>query len=200
MRLYLVRHGETTWNLESRYQGHTDVELSDKGLYQGELLGKKMAKVKLDAIYASDLSRAYQTAQCVAKHHQLAVNKDPLMRELHFGEWEGLTYKEIKEKYGDLAHQWFYNPVDLQIPKGEHFRDLATRAKNVVDKLLDEHQDEHILVVSHGGTIRTIICNLLEIDLKKMWAIKQDNTAVNIIDFYDRKPIIALLNDTSHLE
>jgi alpha-ribazole phosphatase len=200
MKLYLIRHGETVWNVESRYQGHTDVELSEKGHEQGKLVAKRLAKQQLDAIFASDLSRAYHTAEYIASLHNLAVQRAADLRELNFGVWEGLTFEEIIASYSELAEKWYNNPIELTIPHGEMFSQLEVRVRTFIDHLLQNYHGKNVAVVSHGGTIRTIICSLLEIDLKKMWSIRQDNTCVNIVQFFGQKPILTLLNDTHHLE
>ncbi|MBS4024815.1 MAG: alpha-ribazole phosphatase [Clostridia bacterium] len=200
MKLYLIRHGETVWNVQSRYQGHTDVELSPKGHEQGKLVAKRLAKVKLDEVFASDLSRAYQTAKYIALWHQLEVKKAADLRELNFGVWEGLTFEEITQNYGDLAEKWYDNPIDLTIPEGEMFSQLELRVKLFIAHLLQNYQGKNVAVVSHGGTIRAIICSLLEIEFKKIWLFRQDNTCINIIEFFGKKPILSLLNDTHHLE
>ncbi|MDW7675732.1 MAG: alpha-ribazole phosphatase [Bacillota bacterium] len=200
MKLYLIRHGETKWNSQLRYQGHTDVELSHNGHMQGKQLGERMAQLEPTAIYASDLSRAYQTAEYIAVKHNKEVKKSALLRELNFGIWEGLTFKEINQQHQDLATNWYKDPINLQIPNGELFADMQKRVLEFIDYLKANYTKDTIVIVSHGGTIRTIICSLLGIDLKKMWSLKQDNTAVNILDFYDDHVVLSLLNDTHHIK
>lgn len=198
-RLLLVRHGQTLWNHISRYQGHSDIELSDTGRKQAELLAQKLSKIKVSAIYASDLKRAYETAKILATPHRLQVKTRPDLREIHFGAWEGLTYQEIQEKYRDLADKWYRHPATVRIPEGETFEEVKERSYRAILKLVQAHDSETIIVVAHGGTIRCIICNLLGIDLNNAFRIRQDNCALNIIDFYEGCTVLTLLNDVNHI-
>ena len=198
-KLLLVRHGVTIWNHVSRYQGHTDVELSDTGREQARLLADRLSTEKITAVYSSDLKRAYETASILAAPHQLRVQMAEELREINFGVWEGLTYKEISEKYKELAEKWYQSPATVRIPKGETFVELKERAYNAVLKLLKENDPGTIIVVAHGGTIRAIICGLLDIDLNHAFRIQQDNTALNIIQYNQGFIVLSLLNDTNHL-
>jgi alpha-ribazole phosphatase len=195
----LVRHGETIWNHVSRYQGHTDVELSDTGREQARLLADRLRSEKIKAVYSSDLKRAYETASILAAPHQLKVQIAEELREINFGVWEGLTFKEISEKYKELAEKWYQSPASVRIPKGETFFEVKERAYNAIMKLLKENDPGTIIVVAHGGTIRAIICGLLDIDLNHAFRIQQDNTALNIIQYNKGFIVLSLLNDTNHL-
>ncbi|MGB4429547.1 MAG: alpha-ribazole phosphatase, partial [Thermacetogeniaceae bacterium] len=197
--LLLVRHGETIWNHVSRYQGHTDVELSDTGREQARLLADRLRSEKIKAVYSSDLKRAYETASILAAPHQLKVQIAEELREINFGVWEGLTFKEISEKYKELAEKWYQSPASVRIPKGETFFEVKERAYNAIMKLLKENDPGTIIVVAHGGTIRAIICGLLDIDLNHAFRIQQDNTALNIIQYNKGFIVLSLLNDTNHL-
>ncbi len=199
-RVLLVRHGETVWNHVSRYQGHTDIELSETGREQARLLSKKMASEKVDAVYSSDLKRAYETASILAAPHHLQVQTTKNLREINFGAWEGLTYQEIMDKYHDLAAKWYKYPAQVRIPSGETFAELKERSYHAILELAQRHDPGSIIVVAHGGAIRAIICGLLDIDLNYTFRIRQDNTALNIIEYYPGNPVLSLLNDTSHLQ
>lgn len=198
-KLILIRHGQTVWNHELRYQGQTDVALTEEGYRQARLMTNRLKTEKIDAIYASDLSRALETAKIVAEGWSVSVQSLPELREINFGVWEGLTYKEIAERYPDLVKVWFSNPSQVRIPNGEMFAELQDRAYGAIKSLLAKHPDQTILVASHGATIRMIICGILGMELDRAWQIRQDNTAVNIIDFYDGQGIIRVLNDIHHL-
>ncbi|MGB9792453.1 MAG: alpha-ribazole phosphatase [Thermacetogeniaceae bacterium] len=197
-RIYLVRHGETLWNNAARYQGHTDIELSETGRKQAYALAKRLANENIDAIYASDLRRALETASILAVPHKLPVQALPELREINFGVWEGLTFEEIKTKYQDLAERWHNLPATVRIPGGETFEEVKERAYNTILKLVQKHDPGTIIVVTHGGTIRAIICALLGIDLNHAFRIRQDNGSLNIIEFYENWGVLCLLNDTTH--
>lgn len=199
-RIYLVRHGETEWNALMKFQGQTDVPLSDRGRRQAELIGKRLAGEKFQGFYASDLKRAYETAAIISKHHGLDIKAIPALRELHFGAWEGLTSKEIKESFGDEVKRWWENPLSTRIPGGETLGEMVERNMTAIKKIVETHSRENVLVVSHGGSIRSIVASVLGMDLNKYWRLRLDNACLNIIDFPEwEKGILMLFNDCSHL-
>ena len=199
-KVLLVRHGQTLWNHIARYQGHSDIDLSDAGRSQASLLSLRLADVSLQSVYASDLKRALDTARIIAEPHGLDVQTLPQLREINFGAWEGLTFEEIKAGYSDIADNWHSSPGSVRIPSGETFQELMERTYGAVVDLAKKHDPGTIAVVTHGGAIRSIICALLDINLNNVFRIRQDNSALNIIDFYDGYGILNLLNDTHHLE
>lgn len=199
-RLMIIRHGQTLWNLERKYQGHSDIALSDKGIKQAEAVAARLATEKIDAVYASDLSRACKTAEYIADKHNLKVNVMPELREIKFGEWEGLTYDQISARWPGMLGKLWTTPDELEIPGGESFYQLKERAYAAIKKIVKEHPEQTVVVVAHGGTIGTILCAMLDIHLNHVWSIKQDNTAVNVIEYYDGRPTITLLNCVRHLE
>lgn len=198
-RIIFVRHGQTTWNLELKYQGHTDTELSILGLEQAKRVADRLAHEKIAAVYASDLSRAFKTAEAIADVHGLNVLPMLELREIKFGEWEGLTYEGIKAKWPDLIDRFFTHSDEVAIPGGETFGQLKDRASSAIEQITARHPDQTIAVVSHGGTIRTILCAALNIHLKYVWNIRQDNTAVSIVEYHQERPIVTLVNDIHHL-
>ena len=199
-KIIYVRHGQTLWNLAMKYQGHTDIGLSLLGFEQAEAVATKLETVKISAVYSSDLVRAYATATAIAGKHGLAVQREPDFREINFGKWEGLTYDSIYRIWPDLMEGLYSRANETEIPGGESFRQLKKRAVRGIDKLVKKHSDETIVVVSHGGTIRTILCAALNIHLNYVWNIKQDNAAINIIEYYPERCIVCLVNGTSHLQ
>lgn len=198
-RVILIRHGQTQWNNDLKYQGHSDVDLSETGIRQAELVGRRLANEPIHAVYASDLSRALQTAQSIANPHGLPVNPLVALREFHFGEWEGLTHAQISQRWPVVCAGFFKNPDEIRVPGGETFGELKLRAQQAVDAIVARHPDQTIAVISHGGTIRTIICAALGIHLNRVWGIRLDNTAVNVIEYYKDSCMLTLLNDTHHL-
>ncbi|VBB06826.1 phosphoglycerate/bisphosphoglycerate mutase active site [Lucifera butyrica] len=198
-KVILVRHGQTVWNHAMRYQGHTDVELTETGLGQAKLVAERLRPEPIQAVYASDLSRAFQTAEEIARFHALPVQSVPELREIKFGEWEGLTYDEIYARWPEIMDKFYTHTDEIQIPGGESFKELKERAEEAIQKLIRQHEGETIAVVSHGGTIRALLCAALNIHLNFVWNIRQDNTAVNIIEYHNDRAIVALVNDIHHL-
>ncbi len=199
--IYLVRHGETEWNTLMKYQGQTDVPLSENGRKQAELIGKRLAGEKIQSIYASDLIRAYETANIISIHHDLRVKTVRELRELNFGAWEGLTQKELKEIFANETSEWWGNPLSTRIPGGETLGEMVERSVRAIKKIVEKHEGENVLVVTHGGVIRSIVGSVLEMDLNKYWRLRLDNACLNIIDFPAwGKGILMLFNDCSHLK
>lgn len=198
-RIIFVRHGQTTWNLELKYQGHTDTDLSPLGIEQAKLVANRLAQEKIAAVYASDLSRAFETAEHIAVRHGVPVFQMPDLREIKFGEWEGLTYEAIKAKWPELIDNFLLKADEIEIPGGETFTQLKERVSLAIQHMTDRHAGQTIAVVSHGGTIRTILCAALNVPLNYVWNIRQDNTAVNIIEYYKERSIVTLMNDIHHL-
>lgn len=200
-RVYLVRHGETDWNATMRFQGHTDISLSDKGREQAYALATRLAHENFAGIYASDLGRARETAEILARPHNLKVREEPGFREINFGSWEGLTFDEIKEKYPEAAANWWEKPLETRAPGGETLQELVDRCMQSLYQICCRHRGEQILVVSHGGVVRSIIGSILGINLNEYWRLRQDNLALNILHFptWD-KGILYLFNDCCHLK
>lgn len=199
-RLYLVRHGQSEWNLHSKMQGVQDIDLTYTGVKQAELLARRLKNEKIDCIYSSNLKRAYITAQIIGKELGLDVQKSSEFREMSFGIWEGLTSKEINELYKDLYSLWKANPVKANIEKGETLEEVQKRMVKNTLKIVEENKGKNILIVSHGTSIKALILGLLEVDLSFYPKFRLDNTSLSIIDVKeDGKTVLVLFNDTCHL-
>ncbi|MEV8564687.1 histidine phosphatase family protein [Streptomyces sp. NPDC051322] len=163
-RLVLWRHGQTAWNLERRFQGNTDIELTDDGVSQARRSARLLASLKPDAIIASDLSRAAATAAQLTAVTGLGVSYDSALRETYAGSWQGLTHEEIVERYGEQYTAW-KRGEPVRRGGGELETEVADRAAPVVLRHADALPDGGTLVVvSHGGTIRTTIGRLLGLE------------------------------------
>ena len=199
MRLILVRHGQTEWNAGGRYQGQSNVALSEMGRKQAAYLAEGFPADRLDAIYTSDLDRARETAECIAAKFGMPVRPEKAFRELSFGDWEGLTYQEISTRWPEEAKKLFTAPDELIIPHGETFQELQERALKKIEALYKEHIDQTVGIFAHGAINKTILAGLMHIPLHYLWSLRQDNTAVNILRLDDGYVTVELLNGTSHL-
>ncbi len=205
IKLILIRHGESDGNAQRKFSGFQDVNLTEKGIWQAKRLARRLEGMQVDAFYCSDLKRARHTAEIIFGDRGEDIVVSPNLREINFGTWEGLTFEEIKLKEGAKFTSWMENPDEKSIiPQGESLAILNDRVMTEVNRILEEHKNEEkdktIAIVCHGGAIRVILCNALNLELKNLWYIKQKSTALNIIDYYDNRGFISLLNDTSHLE
>lgn len=203
-RLILVRHGETEWNRQMRYQGQTDIELNETGIWQAERAADRIASEKIDAIYSSDLKRARETARIIASKHGMRqmVKETPLLREMNFGDYEGLTFDQLDEKYRlifSASPTWRSRGPQERAPNGESIADLAARIDRFRDQLSQHNPEETILIAAHGGALQVLICQLLEIGLDHWWQIRLSGASISIVETYPQGISIFLLNGVSHL-
>ncbi len=202
-RIHIVRHGETPWNSQMRWQGHTDIELSERGHLQAQKLLANW-KHPLQAVYSSDLQRAAQTAQYIAEAQGLEIKKVPELREIYFGGWEGKTTAELKAQWGDKIELFFESPDRCHPPEGETFPQLYERSVAAYKKIVQEHQGQEIAIFAHGGTIRMLLCYILDLPVSHAWNLRQDNTCVNTAAHIKtplgkERIVLERLNDVSHL-
>lgn len=200
MKLYLVRHGETDWNKEMRYQGQTNVPLSRVGIIQSELIAERLKAIKFSAIYSSDLIRTFKTAKIIAKYGNYKIKRSKLIREINYGVFEGMLLKDVKEKYSDLLKRWWENPLNAEIPSGEPVKNFIERVEKFIKNTILSYKRGNILVVSHGGPIRIMIIKLLNLHSQTFRNFRQDNAALNIIEFNGGNATLTLMNDTCHLK
>lgn len=152
-RILAIRHGETAWNTEARIQGHLDVPLNDTGLWQAQRVATALQHEPVAAIYASDLSRAAQTATAIGDALGLPVQRDTGLRERHFGQAQGITWPELEAQHPDMAEAWRRRVPDFAPPGGETLLQLQARIGAVVATLAARHLGEQIVLVSHGGVL-----------------------------------------------
>jgi len=199
-KLILVRHGQTEWNSSGRYQGQSDVPLSERGKQQAALLRDHFPVTQVDAIYSSDLCRARVTAETIAARFGLPVHLEPAFREISFGDWEGLTYEQIVGGWPEGMANFQKHPDIMQIPHGETFAEVQQRGMARLRELLTQHAGGTFVVTCHGAILRTILCTFLGMPLANVWRLRQFNTAVDIVTIGDDGfPMVELLNSTAHL-
>ncbi len=198
-RLLLVRHGDTELNSAERYWGHSDVKLSAAGLRQAEKLCGRLAAEKIDTIYSSDLRRASVTAETIASKHQLGVIICAELREINFGQLEGLTFREISQLYPEVAKLWAERSPKLKYPGGESLEEFTNRVSKFLSRLEKHTTEEPILIVAHSAVLRTLMCQLLGMELQHRWQIRLDFASLSIVETHQGGAIVSLLNDVSHL-
>ncbi|GCE11978.1 histidine phosphatase family protein [Tengunoibacter tsumagoiensis] len=186
-RLWVVRHGETFWNAEQRFCGSSDIDLSLKGQKQALWAAEQLKDQSLTALYASDLVRARRTAELIAQHQPepLVVQTLPAWREISFGDWEGMTYDQITERYGE-PRAFFTDRLNAVPPNGEAFADFAQRIQTVFRELLHSRKEQQgdLALVCHGGVVRVLVCLVLKIPFERQWQFRVDNASLTAIDFY----------------
>ena len=197
MKLLLVRHGQTDWNIARRFQGQSDTPLNEVGKKQAKALANRLLNQPFDFVYSSDLQRATETAKIICKSEW---HPDLRLREVNFGDWEGLTYNEIKEKHPDTLSAWENDIYKNAPPNGETLEGLSARVQSMLGELYAKRQDQTVLVVAHGGVLQTLICLALNLKPTMYWQFHLSTASLSEIAFYPKGAIVNLLNDTSHLE
>ncbi len=199
-RLYLVRHGQTSWNLEGRTQGSKNSDLTRLGIEQAKKLGEYFKNIELDRIYSSPLERAYSTARIIAGIKNLNCKLDSRLVEMNFGEWEGLTRTKIKEIYPDDFRAWIEKPHLANIPSGESIEAAQKRIVEFVNDEIIQSDESTTLVVSHGTLIRLFLLAALSMDLEHYYRLKSHNGSFNLIEFRDYGPVLVKYNSTCHMD
>jgi len=200
VRLIVVRHGETLYNVQGCFTGQSDVPLSALGVKQAAALGKHLATETLGAIVASDLQRARATAQAIASYHKLPVEEDADLREITFGTWEGATYAEILARDADLVERWQTDPTIYAPPGGETVIQLHRRVVRALERWRARYSQDTVLWAVHGGVIEVLLCHLLVVDLKCRWQFRHDNASITEIDVSCEDATVVRLNETAHLD
>ena len=192
--VYLVRHGEVERASEGRFFGHTDVALSPVGLAQVEALGRLLGDEPIEAVYASDLRRARQSAAPLAGSRGVVPETVPALREMAMGRWEGLTFREIREREPDALQAWLADLTTIPFPEGENLRDLWARVMPALRELLVRHHGRRIAVVAHGGSNRVILSEALGMPLSNVLRIAQDYACWNLIEYRARDAVVHAMN------
>ena len=199
-RLYLVRHGATQLTAEDRFSGAANVYLSDEGRDQVEHLARRLADDNISAIYSSPLDRTIETASILAKTHNLSPTPYDELREISHGHWEGLTRKEVEERFLEEYTAWESDPFTFAPQGGESGISVLARALPVIREIVVNHTDKNVVVVSHKATLRLILSSLLGFDARGYRdRLDQAPACLNILDFKDTvRARLMLFNDISH--
>lgn len=199
--ILLIRHGETDWNAQRRMQGQTELPLNETGLLQAEKIGSQLKKYPIDVLYSSPQVRAHETAKAIHKYHRkIPFHTHDALKERSFGETEGKLFDEIIKQYPTLAFDKNWNHPLSQPPGGERIKDVYERSERFLAEVLGKEEGKKVAIVSHGVTIRCMICSLLHIPLAHNIFFEIYNTSVTLI----KKPRegsgeLHVINNLSHL-
>jgi len=200
-RLILVRHGQTPYNAEVRFMGQLDIPMDDIGRLQAREVARRLNAERPAAIYASGLSRAYDTASEI----QSAISPSPEVRidgrltEGHFGEWQGHTYDSIKLHDGDRLGRWEADRLNVSPPGGESLTEIATRVEAAFADICAENLGRPVIIVAHGGSLQVLLTLALKLPLEAYWRLWVSNASVSELRIDEWGAILHLLNDVSHL-
>lgn len=200
LKMYLIRHGETDWNVQERIQGLSDIELNANGVMQAHQLAAHLeTEGNFSRIYASPLQRSYETAQIIAARLGLPVVRDSRLVERSLGQLEGLTMGEIEAQFPDVYRAWHEGGVRPHILGEESREDFDRRAREFVEDTRAEHPGGKIIVVTHGGTLAMIVAAALKLQVEHGLPFHIDNSSISIVQWGERGARLRLLNDTCHL-
>jgi len=203
-RIFLIRHGETDWNKEGRFQGQINIPLNKNGKDQAKKASKYLSEINFNKAFSSSMDRPYETAKIILQNNQeIKIKKIKNLVEISHGLWEGKLENEIKENWPVLLKDWHEKPEEVIMPEGESIEEVSKRSVEAWEEIcLDQKNKDLTLLVAHDAVNKTLICNILGIDFSNIWMIKQGNGGITIIDLFDdpqKDHIISALNITTHL-
>ena len=201
MRIYLIRHGQTDWNIQEKIQGSHDIPLNETGLRQAKLLAAGMESRPVKKIFSSTLKRAMATAEALADKQEAEIIPMPRLMEVEFGVWEGLTWKEIEENYPSEYRHWVMDPSHAAPPGGESEKEIFRRCKTAIREIITQTGGrEDIAVVSHGATLACLVSVMLGPD-EEDESIIVENASITTVHYSPLTEIFTVLekNDISHL-
>jgi len=194
-RVYLVRHGQILNYDKIPVCGYTDIDLTEVGNLQSERLADRLRLVPLSAIYSSDLQRSFKGAQIIARYHDVPLYQRPELREMYFGDWEGLTLEEIRDRFPEELERRKKELIHFKPPgNGESIEDLSLRVISCFKSILGEQNGNDFLIVGHGGVNRVILCHALGLELSRMFNLQQNYGCLNIFDYFDDSILVRLIN------
>jgi broad specificity phosphatase PhoE len=180
--IYLLRHGEVVRAETRRFIGHLDVPLSPGGEAQCAVQARRLAALRIDALYASDLERARRSGEIIGAPHGLTPRILPALREMAMGRWEGLTADEIRAREPDAFRDWMTRIGEFPFPGGESLPDLLARAGPAFDRIVGASPAGAVAIVAHGGTNRALLCRALGVPLDRLLAFGQDYGALSVLE------------------
>ncbi|MBW4454958.1 MAG: histidine phosphatase family protein [Nostoc indistinguendum CM1-VF10] len=205
IRLLLVRHGETEWNRQTRFQGQIDVPLNDNGRQQSQKAGEFLKEVAIDFAVSSTMLRPKETAEIILKQHpNVKLDLQAGLREISHGLWEGKLETEIEQEFPGELQRWRLVPTQVQMPEGENLQEVWERSVAAWQSIVEAaatNQFKTVLVVAHDATNKTLLCHILGLPLENFWNFRQGNGAVSVIDYpagIDGLPVLQAMNITAH--
>jgi phosphoserine phosphatase len=200
IRIILVRHGETAWNREGKFQGRLDIELNEAGRSQAKRLAKALSDVHVDTIYSSPLKRSFVTAELIADYHSTPVITADAFNEIDHGSWEGMHLREVVDKHGEMYESWISEPHTVKMPGGEDLQDISDRAIRKLLDILEVTPDGNtVLIAAHDATNKVILCHALGLDNSHFWQFKQGNASISVLEYEGGAFRLTLMNDTCHM-
>jgi probable phosphoglycerate mutase len=199
-RFYVVRHGQTEWNEVGRLQGHSNSPLSALGLDQVQRVAQRFEGLDIDALYSSDLGRALQSAEPIARVLQRAIHKESRLRERSLGIFEGLTRSEAAERFPDVYPRHRSDDAEFTIPHGQSVSAHAAQVLQALKEIAERHVDKNVALVTHGGPLSVLFRTCVQLPLATARCFGLPNAALNIFDYKAGKLKLVCWGDRAHLD
>lgn len=199
-RIYLLRHGETAWNIEKVFRGRAEVPLTDNGRRQAKLAALHLKDKDIEVIYSSPLSRALETAQMVGAALNLKPKVDDRLTGLNFGPWQGRPYDEIEKEYPEQFHLYKTEPHLFNIRGGETLDEAMQRGLDLLKGIEREHPEGTVLLVTHRVIYKLILLGILGLGSSHFWQLKPDTASISMFTSKPNGYILEKFNDTSYLK
>jgi len=200
LRIVQVRHGETDWNRNRRFQGQSDVALNETGRAQAAALALTLKDEPLKAIYSSPTTRAIETARAINRYHQASLEQRDGLMEMDLGDFEGLQSKDLMNEQPEFLRKWMEDPATVRMPNGETLHEVQTRAWAVVEEITKTHYEGSVLLCGHNFVNLTILCKILGLEITHFRHLRQSLGAINIIERSRGLYCLVRINDTCHLK
>ena len=200
LRIVQVRHGETDWNRNRRFQGQSDVALNETGRAQAAALALTLKDEPLKAIYSSPTTRAIETARAINRYHQASLEQRDGLMEMDLGDFEGLHAKDLMNEQPEFLRKWMEDPATVRMPNGETLHEVQTRAWAVVEEITKTHYEGSVLLCGHNFVNLTILCKILGLEITHFRHLRQSLGAINIIERSRGLYCLVRINDTCHLK
>jgi len=200
-RIILIRHGETNWNKEGRFQGQIDIPLNDKGKGQASKASDYLEEIKFTKAFSSSMKRPYETAKIILKNNNIHIEKIDSLVEISHGLWEGKLEEEIRRTWPEMLKKWHEKPESVTMPEGESIKQVSDRAISAWNIICDsQRENDTSLLVAHDAVNKTLICHILGLSYSDIWMIKQGNGGITVIDIFKNKNyVLSSVNITNHL-
>ncbi len=197
--LFLVRHGQTDWNIEGRFQGRRDIPLNSRGILQAEAASGALIRLRFGSIWSSPLSRAFRTAQIIAEPHGCEVTVHDDLTEICHGEWEGLSNLVVADTWPGLLAEWHASPHTVTMPDGESLDAVIVRSVRALKAVMTASPGGNIVLVAHDAVLKVLICHLLNAPLSSFWRFRLENGSITVFDMTNEIPCLCVCGDTCHL-
>ena len=199
LRILLVRHGETDWNKNRRFQGRTDTTLNEKGRAQAAALGRALKKEPIKAIYSSPITRAVETAAAINRYHEAPLEKRDGLMEMDLGDFEGILGSDFANDHPEFRKRWLKDPAVVRMPNGETLQEVQDRAWAVVKEIEATFHEGSVLLCAHNFAILMILCKSLGMDISRFRNLRLSLASISIIERSGGRQSVVCINDTCHL-